>query len=80
MPRAKPSKQYIDICAEGPGATVICTGGRHMQVRGSIGAWIAATEFNARGGIKSFAHGRIGEGGLRPGIWYRARNGKLIEA
>ena len=66
------------IVAGGKKAVVACAG-RHATVTGADGAWISIAEYNPDGDCTGFASGCIGKDGLKPGVPYIAKGGKLVE-
>jgi len=67
------------IVAEGKKAVVACAG-KDATVTGADGAWISIAEYNPDGDCTGFASGCIGKDGLKPGVPYIAKGGKLVEA
>ena len=73
------SGDYARIVAEGKKAVVACAG-RATTVSGADGAWISIAEYDRNGDCIGFATGCIGKGGLKAGVPYIAKGGKLVEA
>ena len=73
------SGNYARIVAEGKKAVVACAG-RGATVTGADGTWISIAEYNRDGDCIGFASGCIGMGGLKAGVPYIAKGGKLVEA
>ena len=73
------SGYYAQIVAEGKKAVVACAG-RNATVTGADGAWISIAEYDRDGDCIGFASGCIGRDGLKPGVPYIAKGGKLVEA
>lgn len=67
------------IVAEGAKAVIACAG-RNATVTGAGGAWISIAEYNDAGDCIGFASGCIGKDGLKAGVPYVAKGGKLVEA
>ena len=70
---------YARIVAEGKKAVVACAG-RGATVTGADGGWISLAEYDRVGDCIGFASGCIGKDGLKPGVPYIAKGGKLVEA
>ncbi len=66
------------IKADGENA-VVASAGRNTRVKGAVGAWVSLAEFDDEGACVGFATGKIGDGDLKPGVWYRAAGGRLVE-
>jgi hypothetical protein len=60
--------------------SVIASSAYRATAKGAAGTWIALAEFDHSGKCSGFATGCIGQGGLKPDVWYRAHGGKLVEA
>ena len=73
------SGDYAWIVAEGADS-VIASAGRNTRVSGAPGTYIAMAEFDEAGKCIGFATGCIGKDGLKPGVFYRASGGKLVES
>ena len=58
--------------------SVIASSSIDSVAKGAEGTWIALAEFND-GKCVGFATGKIGDGGLKPDTYYRAKGGKLVE-
>ena len=59
--------------------SVIASSGRQTKAKGVKGTWISLAEYN-NGECVGFATGCIGKEKLKPDTWYKAENGKLVEA
>jgi hypothetical protein len=59
--------------------SVIAAAGANSQAKGAIGTWISLAEYKGDKCI-GFATGCIGQDGLVPGVWYKAKSGKLVAA
>ena len=60
--------------------SVIASSAINATAKGADGTWISLAGFDDKGMCIGFATGRIGQGGLKPDVWYRARGGQLVEA
>ena len=58
---------------------VVSSSGPNSQAKGAVGTWISIAEFKD-GRCVGFATGCIGEDGLEPDVFYKAKNGKLVKA
>ena len=58
--------------------SVIASSGRGAAAKGAVGTWISLAEFDPDGKCLGFASGCIGEDGLEPDTYYRAKNRKLV--
>ena len=67
------------INSEGQDA-VIAGAGRNARVKGKAGTWVSLASYDDDGKCNGFGTGCIGQDGLKPDTWYRAENGKLVEA
>ena len=65
------------IVATGTDA-VVASAGANTTFSGEEGSWVSLAEY-VEGKCVGFATGQIGKDGLRPGVQYRARGGKLVE-
>ena len=73
------SGDSAQIVAEGKKAVVACAG-KDATVTGADGAWISIAEYDRYGDCIGFASGCIGKDGLKPGVPYIAKGGKLVES
>ena len=58
---------------------VVSSSGPNSQAKGAVGTWISIAEFKD-GRCVGFATGCVGEDGLEPDVFYKAKNGKLVKA
>ena len=60
--------------------SVIASAGINTKVRAAKGTWVSVAEYDENNKCIGFATGCIGKDGLKPDVWYIAKNGKLTEA
>jgi hypothetical protein len=73
------SGYYAQIEATGENA-VIASAGYNACAKGRNGTWVSLAEFDRNGKCVGFATGCIGQNGLKEGVSYIAKGGKLVEA
>jgi len=73
------SGNYAKIKVNGKNS-VVSTCGIESHVSGVDGTWVSVAEFGDDGICIGFATGCIGKDGLKDGVMYRAKGGKLVEA
>jgi hypothetical protein len=66
----------IDVSGE---RSVVASAGYNATVRGPNGTWVSVAEYDNNGECIGFASGCIGKGGLKADVWYKAKDGKLVE-
>jgi hypothetical protein len=57
--------------------SVIAAAGANSQAKGATGTWISLAEYQGEKCI-GFATGCVGQNGLEPDVWYKAKGGKLV--
>ncbi|MEK6281902.1 MAG: hypothetical protein AABN95_16230, partial [Acidobacteriota bacterium] len=57
--------------------SVIAAAGANSQAKGALGTWISLAEYKDKKCV-GFATGCVGQDGLEPDTWYKAKGGKLV--
>ena len=60
--------------------SAIASSGIYSRAKGVAGTWISLAEFVTGGKCCGFATGCIGQDGLLPDVYYKARDGKLVRS
>jgi hypothetical protein len=84
--RLAASGHYARLAASGDSAQLAASGQNSVIAsssysgiaKGATGTWIALAEFNADAKCVGFGVGCIGQDGLEPEVYYRAKGGKLV--
>lgn len=58
---------------------ILCAIGDKSKVKGTLGSLICLVSYNEYGEAVGFVTGKIGEKGLKPGVWYEVKRGKFSE-